>query len=630
MVIATDATQGRWRVQQRVVAWALAILACMGWSYEARAECRKRVLLYIDKSQSMGQGPNSAFAQTQAVATELLQQPELAGDNSRVQVFLVGRTIEELARQQDAPPATRPEDIVTDLGNLLEHIQRQLGQDTATDRDIVIIASDFAHDPEIAHTRDADWRLQHWRRVLAGQRDTLRRALLPLQADSPSRAALVLIRAPLGHNALPADKRVSSDVLRDLGELQAREPLDVGTSAANPTAIARSIGQLFFVPPRVEVALLAAERLRVTAINQGCMPVTLVRAKIECAVLTSDSREAAFPAASSRLQGTASGVQRQAVDVDISGLDCRDRLYTAVVETKEADATKVSATTTSRLGYSLERAILAPEWWRERLELRVRLWGVITTPTEFEAAARIGSQDGPVIARGRVVPPRALEPAPERASAYRLVVPVNRDLRARILSDGVALTLEPAETGQSRTVAQDDLAGSAYQLFARLPLVLLGVGLTIWAVITHIKSSRGMLAAVERAATWWSLVSTLLPSLLLIATAVISGEVYEWTDWPWLVEARDTVGLAVAACVLSWAVWAAWKSHDRRRMRKVLGEGRPYGKSVEGFDRQTAFALPSTICAVAAALMLLVVFILHWTSPRRSHQPVATLPFLQD
>lgn len=621
---------------KRALVWIVAIAVFVGGAASAKADCRKRILLYIDKSQSMGQGEFSAFRQTLDVARELVRQPALMGGDDRLQVFLLGGDVEELtlgqgdAIEQRLVSLKRPDSAVTDLGRMLEHMQRQLANTTATDRDVVILASDFAHDPTIERTRDTEWRQQNWRKAFSDRRGALTSALLPAQAGVPTRAAFVLIRAPLSAKANASDAIVSRAVLNDLKELLFHEPLDVGTAAASPKAIADAITRVFFVPPKVEAELVAPTKLKVTATNQGCMPITLVRAKVECEVRTSDGREESFPKDNNKLLGTSSGLQQRDVEVDVSGLNCDDRRYTAVVESREADAAKTTTTTKSHLGYEVKRAILGPEWAQDLLELRVKLWGVITKPEDFEAEVRAASDGGVLVVRGRIAPPRDIEPLADQAKVYRVVVSVDKDLRARLLADGISLAVKDATVSAAGTSKVDkDWGAEFYQYVVRPLSVIVGLPFLIWLLLRMARDQGGAVEFFERATTWLSVVAGVVPSVSLVLIGLMSGQVYAWSEGAWLIDIRDALGTAAVGCLVSWALWWAWRARARRKMRAALGAGTSFARSPADFDRRTAFHGATWVCAGLVVVAIVVAACLHLTSPRRGDAAVATVPFVR-
>lgn len=613
-------------------ALSVATLMLLAWAAPVEAQCRKRILLYVDLSQSMGQpaGPSSPYEQARAAAAELLRQRGLIGPDDRLLVFGFGEGIPggaiEVRGSDDAssrlarlPP---PDKRVTDLGAALDHMAATLAQPSSADREVVVIASDFAHDP--TNSADGGARTRDWAAKASARLATWRQVFTAGTTDQAPRAVLALLRAPLygaGRQA-NADQMAREAVLDTLSGLAAAT-LDVDRNGSNPADIARQLAKLFYVPPKVTALLTAPRQFTVVAANRGCMAVTLKDAVIECDPKNSDGPRQAFPASQRQLQGAGAGPQERSVAVDVSGLECPSG-YVAKVETEEAAVAEGKATGASRFEFEPIRGILGPQVLADDvLELRVRAWGAISQPQEFSARLALGSAEGPKLAEGKLLPPRELAPLQGDARIYRIVVRVDSQYRRLIEQDGVALSIDGSASEPKRAAVEND-PGTWFAGLLSMPVSWVVVAGVWWARLRRQAGDSGALFdATERV----NAVMGAAPTAVLIVWSLLSGTTYAWTP-AWLGQWRDAFGVVLVGCSAAMAIWWMLRQRAEDRLRRQLADGRAIAASSAEYRRRVSFRGRTLACLGLALAAVVGAVVIHNLSPRRGDAAVGDIPFV--
>jgi hypothetical protein len=168
----------------------------------------------------------------------------------------------------------------TDLVAVLDDISKEV-DDTMFDRQLIILASDFAHDPPRGKDRSIAAE-QHWDAGFNRLRERLLRQFGPQQ-----RAALLLIRAAnkpsdsslVAHITNRLDSSFTDPVLEWL-DLRDRAAQDVEVRE-----IARRIERSLTAPPNVVPSLVGSVNRRavfVEVTNRDCRPLAITSASVGC------------------------------------------------------------------------------------------------------------------------------------------------------------------------------------------------------------------------------------------------------------------------------------------------------------------------------------------------------------
>lgn len=600
----------------------VATILAMSCGVQAEAQCHKRILLYVDMSGSMAQpaGPDSPFRQTVDAVRELLLIPDLIAATDELLVLPFSDTVGSADSARGAQRGTeglarvgQPSANYTDLIAVFDDLTRRLEQPSGADRELVIIASDFLHSPPPAS------RNRNWREAVAARGANWASAVAAAGASGSARVALALLRAPVGRATGEAQAFVEA-----LAGLRPR-PFQVGVRGQSPAALARELSQLFYLSPDVTALLTGPQQFEVTVRNRGCMPLTLGDATIGCGATTAgDAVRVPFPAASRALDGVSSPGSVRSLTVDAARLSCPGA-YEIRVSTAQAVVGTTTTTGESRLEFEVLRAILGPQFDRDLLELRVKAWGAVTDPAEFEATLGLGAEWRTTLVTGRLLPPRDLATARERAGIYRIVVPLEAEYRDRVVQDGVTLSVRGSPSQAQHTSVRVDSVTWASQMIGRPFAGLLGFGLAVW--VGWLRHQRP-LSAVRAFGDVVGLIVSYAPPAVMLAWGLLSGAIYGWSgDGAWLIASRDALGLGMAGCCGIIAAWWALRESSGATLRRALARGAAVAPTVGAYGRRVSFLWPTVIALVLAAATLVGVAVLHAGSPRRGDAAVAGIPF---
>lgn len=262
---------------------------------EASAQCRKRVLVYLDQSGSMDpqrRKLDSFYGRVFDAVENLLRSPGFLGPEDRVWVLPFGDGISNTAAEagvSDWParlaPVRKPRALQhTDLVAVFAHVSEQLAPTARFDQQIAIVASDFQHAPA-ASARGRPWREGFDRlRVGLGQVVDATPPGAATEQTGPPGNALVLVLAP-GTMGRPD----AAEVVETLRGLGARTIAASGSEgiADMAQALRRSMAR---TPRIASVDLDSAQRhpsgrqrlLRVLAENPGCVDTRIERLAVTC------------------------------------------------------------------------------------------------------------------------------------------------------------------------------------------------------------------------------------------------------------------------------------------------------------------------------------------------------------
>ena len=278
---------------------AVAVVALSVPPYPAAGQCSKQILAYLDSSGSMKPGTpktpaaaaGSPYFQTLDALRRLFDQPQLVGPGDGANFFRFGETVISLdhasgedirlipGRLLDGHGAESESD--TNLLNVFGHLAEQLKSGDFK-RKLVVIASDFAHDPRRPRgKRSARDRIDDWNGSLAKVRDEIL-TLFPREGER----AVMLLVAPVAPGRSRADDlEVRNQVVGDLEKLIPDADLSVATIGPGTAAdeIAKDLAGLLLNAPAVHLypGRPGTDGAAMIA-NPNCVPLTITGAAIDC------------------------------------------------------------------------------------------------------------------------------------------------------------------------------------------------------------------------------------------------------------------------------------------------------------------------------------------------------------
>jgi hypothetical protein len=574
----------------RRVATCLTVYLALVPPGDALAQCRKRVLVYLDQSGSMDpqrRQASSFYGRVFDAVQDLLRSPGFLGPKDRVWVLPFGEGISNSAAEAGAadwPARLRPLRQLpgrshTDLVAVLAHVAEQLGPTARFDQQVAIIASDFVHAP--AGGRASTWRdgFDRVRQELvstlpasvpAGTSATPAGATGAGSASSPSGNALVLVLAPgtLG-------RAQARTVVDDLHAVGARSLSTSGAEGVTDMAQAlrRSMGR---TPRIVSVEADAEQRhasgrqrvMHIVAENPGCVGTRIERLTVRCGsdVVSEpplpEERRALAP------RGDAAGQSR--LEIALPDQDCQSG-FSVALTTAEGEEVAEATPTGIKLDLQVERQVLTPRFLAPKLlviDTQARGYLGAATGATFELADAEGVT--------RLVGPLARVPGldPREWRPVRFQVPLPGE-RADHVRGGQSLifrarTAASSPRGTPQPVVADLHATRAF-LLAK---VVVGVGLlALLAAWLHGRHTPGWMSPDE-AIDWVQRVQWIVSMTSVSGLAfgdqldVLEGSyVIGWGPlWPLLVAAA--AGVFCAYYALRW-----W--HDVRCQALVRAEASP-------------------------------------------------------
>lgn len=552
-------------VKLRMSAACLALLVLCA-PERASAQCRKRVLVYIDQSGSMDpqrRTADSFYGRVFDAVQNLLRSPGFLGPEDRVWVLPFGDGISNTAAEAGASdwparlaPVQRPRPLQsTDLVAVLGHVSEQLAPTARFDQQIAIVASDFLHAPS-GGTRARPWR-DGFDRLRAGLGQVLGAAVErgDAAATAPPGNALVLVLAP-GTMGRP-DAAAVVEELRGLG---ARSIAASGAEgvADMADALRRSMAR---TPRIVSVDVDPAQRhasgrqrlLRVLAENPGCVDTRIERLAVTCEQKTVSEPPLADAQRTLAPRG-APGAQAR-LDVELPDQDCAGGFGVALT-TVEGQEVAGGTPTRVQVEIQLRRQELAAQLFAPTLfviegHARGYLGGGQAARFEISDASGVPLVSGAMPQVTRLHP---LEPRPVRFEVRLSRADAARVRDAQRVAFGVRAPGDDRPRDTPRPVADDAHTATAFNLLRAF--VWLGL-LALGAVWLRGSKTPGWIAA-ESVIDWGERLRSIGASLAALGLS-FSDKValFDFLDVPYSASARPVAPLLLAALIGPACVYTA-------------------------------------------------------------------------
>jgi hypothetical protein len=470
----------------------LLILCVLAFPPLAEAQCRKRILVYLDVSGSMKPDirklktpqdqQSSPYQQALGGLEALFQQQGFVEPNDVVRVVRFSKAVEQ-ADSAEGPAAVAQliqvlrgntfDRLETDFRAAFGDLAKELPVGTF-DRQVVLIASDLAHEP--VNKMPSTQAIPDWQAALS-QAETELAGLF-----TSSNAAVVLFRPP----ALGREPQATAGQV--LADLRASFPIAgevaSGTGAGAAVIIeqlAQTLRKGLLTPPDLQVSRdgADADRLLFQVTNNNCVPLHIKR----LTATPEGGRPSYFDEFSAEEKEVGARQTRQRTQQIRRQLppgdEWQDAQLAATVETDEGVDGKSAGTTGSWIGYSaasavFERRPLLPDVLRLDLDLTG-----FTDPAAAVTWALTVGEDASPLARAKFEGP-ALS---TEARHFRIVLPLMGDgAAAEAVQVAIAGgALQGVEEPKIRLV-EDQQSSHHHRVFGGVALIaILGVAVAaLW------------------------------------------------------------------------------------------------------------------------------------------------------
>jgi hypothetical protein len=271
---------------KRCLPLAVVLPTVMLLAQTASAQCSKQVLAYLDASGSMlpkRLDAGSPFAQVVGALRQLLERRNLIDAGDDVKFFRFGDRVSPAGQGASGAKQLTPTEAElgnhfahTDIGCVFADLPNSLSSSASFTRQVVIVASDFAHDPRRA-SGSFSRRMADWNHIAPEVHQQIVNFF-----SARGTGELVLLVAPAEGEDLAVQRQVLGD-LKAIPDIHI-EDLDLGATTASQEQLAGRLLRALFLKP--EVKLFGAPAGREGAVrlsNPNCTDLTLTYFQISCA-----------------------------------------------------------------------------------------------------------------------------------------------------------------------------------------------------------------------------------------------------------------------------------------------------------------------------------------------------------
>jgi hypothetical protein len=479
-------------MQRQWIGWLM--LGLLAFPSMAEGQCRKRILVYLDVSLSMGEKggrTESPYQETLSALGSLFQQTGFIEENDVVRVARFGSTLLE-PTYAEGPAAVnqmiqrlkaeRLSDRETHFGLAFDDLTKSLPEGVFN-RQVVLFASDFAHEPQDG--MKAGLAIPDWQEDLA-------RAKTSLGGLFESRSAAVVLFQALITDGKPASRERKTIAAQVLADFRTGFPV-VGVVQTGPGGgaavenLTNTLRRSLIAPPELQVSRDSsdADSLAFTVTNKSCIPLHVARLSVK--VEGGEAAHFQVDADEGELASTLVSARTRTFKKPVpEGTEWRERELEATVETREGVGGQSGGTGGSWLKHKpvsavFERRLLMPDILR--LDLDMTGFTDPATPTTYRLT--FGDDASPVATatfEGPVL-------SSTEARHYRAVLPMNV---AGAASPGVRVSIEvknlPAEEGSVQLI-EDKQSTYFHHVFAIVVLVVVISFASIFFWVRKVRSS---------------------------------------------------------------------------------------------------------------------------------------------
>ncbi|MFN7962972.1 MAG: vWA domain-containing protein [Thermoanaerobaculia bacterium] len=538
----------------------------------ARAQCSKQIVVYLDISGSMeptSRSPASPFFQTLDALEQLLDTPGFLGADDELDVVLFG------AEPKGIQPARGPfsarkllvslkanqqSDRFTDLARVLEDARNKLQDGSRFDRQVVVLASDFVHEPtRVPPGSSPELFVADW----DSQAGTRMESLRPLLEDR-SKRVLVLVRAPLAptNERLRAVREATLKALtRDL--VAEKRVFDTSAGVGASQALAEQIRTSLLQPLELSAKWVEnGSELEVEVRNRNCQAQTVDRLALTCR--SSDGRSIGVPIAIPDVRGRsvgAAGSASSTLSLRVPGgrMSCQGASESFDIEvfSREGAEGITAGSLANRLEFGAADALREPYFLGETLRVTVEMRGQTLTPSRHYLVIKDEASQR-VLARASFEAPTNLDPIDWQHYRFtfprRLVLPGSE-------ATGLKVEIQDAETqGVQARVVRDRIASRVES--GQFWLVTVITGVLLLLRVRRTEGQERTVALFERLVEWLS--HPVVPFLaVLILQRLLPGP-------PLTSLSPERLGKQVLlAGIVAYCVGAFSRSYQRSVLRKA-------------------------------------------------------------
>jgi hypothetical protein len=572
----------------------LGIWLALAGAGEVRAQCSKRILVYVDTSGSMlraSPGQPTPYRRTLDSLQLLLEEKDFIESGDVVEIKLFGETVtpsrpaqgrdEALARLDSLRSGVEPAQD-TNFEAVFTDVEAALAASSAAERKVVIIASDFVHDP--ASTPPVGPKANKkkimgdnqaaWRQVFSRQDEELKKIF-----GTGSKVPLVLFVAP---RANPEDETVAGEVLANLSsQVPDNRQLSVG-GEKTPEDLAGAIKHALLYTLGVNANLKKGEtnKLQIRVENRNCVPLKLAFVRSECPTgkSESDGVTESIPAEHQLLAANSEN-KPQIFEVSApTALKCDGDEYVVKImdSTGKYELGSTEGTKGTWLEFNLSEALIEQNLvWGGALHVILDLKGLAVAPRNYSIKVSLESDPENTISTGVFTAPDSLEPdnfRPYRATfripesyeqrlgddtPLRIEIP---DSRSTPDAEG-SMTVKPVEDAkQSRTNAAQLLATPVALVFWVISLVkrrsLKKVLQRGGEIIAGIEALNTLLQSMMVFLPW---ITSALRAFLVRTLDLLGADAFKWAS-------LFTAAFLVVAIL--------WRVIEQARLERDVVEGR--------------------------------------------------------
>jgi hypothetical protein len=602
-----------------------ALVAARG---AAQENLSKRVLVYLDLSGSMKPlEDGSPFSKTAEALQLLLNEPGFLGKDDEVHFLLFGDdfvgdirwpfgsapgtllpALRSRIQEIRGDPARRPQTAWTDLQIVLENLRSQLSRDVDFNRQVVVVASDFLHEPSRCGPKGKNlapfWQCAaaDWQK--GGGADAMALAQSLANTD---RNPILLGVAPLLAKG-EAENEIREQVLAGFSQILGVEQLDLGAGGLDSAELAQEIRRRLYFPLKVEARSdRKAQKLQIDIENPNAAAVQIERIQLTC--FKEDGKPSGDPidlayAQTEIAKPLAPHARLKDASIDLGGDSCLSDAssFKIDVESKEGAAGSAQRDAVwiepERVESSEVESNFFPKQnvWR----LAVKMRGDAPHGTKFQIVAKgDGERDGLEIIRGVFDTPRHLDAT--EAKRYLFVFDIPERLREQIVGAEIQVQVAMAEDLTTKP-AKDEKSSHGNNVGTAM-----GAATILGAILIYLADRRSARKGFFHFLELNHHIYYLLYGIL--------GAVPVAMGWlrPWLLESRLLSGsffwTTVAALCLGSLTYGVRRSLLNRRFASIASSTEPPPDEVlERLDDEYrkpwywAFAMVLLVCALGGFL----------------------------
>jgi hypothetical protein len=339
----------------------LLVLPASAKGQSEEAQCRKRILVYLDVSLSM----KAHYADALAGVDALFREPGFIGPTDAVTFVQFGKE-REITVSGEGPDAASAliarlkSDVKwkleTDFRAAFTHLAEELPKGVFN-RQVVLFASDFAHEP--INRMNSDSAIADWQAALSKVPADLRSRF----ASSKKTKMLLYKAEASGTNPRATANRVIADLRANFSALE---------YVGNPSDLAIALRRSLLDPPVLQVSRDPEDssKLRFTVTNPNCYPVHVVRISVEP---SAGGEAVVFEVNEEDGELAQRGVPKTIRRAVPAGDEWRAAEVRATVDTLETEPGNSAGKTGNWLKFKAKSAVFERRWWPLRDVLRLDL-----------------------------------------------------------------------------------------------------------------------------------------------------------------------------------------------------------------------------------------------------------------